>query len=73
MKENIKVTFAPGCFDNFEGTQEELDQLVAEIKNMAATGQLFSYCEPLDEEYLDDHPEIESSIYQSSTNKKVLQ
>jgi len=32
--DKIKVTFAPGCFDNFEGSQEELDQLVAQIKDM---------------------------------------
>ena len=27
----LKVVFAPGCFDTFEGTQEELDELIAEI------------------------------------------
>lgn len=30
----IKVEFAPGCFDNFEGTQEELDTLQQEIIDM---------------------------------------
>jgi hypothetical protein len=30
----IKITFEPGCFDTFEGTQEELDELVAEITEM---------------------------------------
>lgn len=36
MAENkpLKIEFAPGCFDNFEGTQEELDELVAEIQEM---------------------------------------
>ena len=29
----IKVTFAQGSFDNFEGTQEELDQVISEITN----------------------------------------
>lgn len=29
-----KVVFAPGCFDSFDGSQEELDQLVGEIKTM---------------------------------------
>ena len=29
----IKVTFAQGSFDNFEGTQEELDQVIKEITN----------------------------------------
>ena len=32
----IEIEFAPGCFDAFEGTQEELDALVADIKNMFA-------------------------------------
>ena len=34
--DKVKVTFAPGCFDNFEGTQEELDALMAEIQNTFA-------------------------------------
>lgn len=29
----IRVTFAEGSFDDFDGTQEELDQLVKEITN----------------------------------------
>lgn len=32
MTKPIKVEFAPGCFDNFDGTQEELDGLMAEIQ-----------------------------------------
>ena len=30
----LKIEFAPGCFDNFDGTQEELDELVNEITKM---------------------------------------
>ena len=30
----LKVVFAPGSFDHFDGTQEELDELMAEIKSM---------------------------------------
>ena len=30
----LKVQFAPGCFDDFEGTQEELDLLMSEIHSM---------------------------------------
>lgn len=33
-EKEIKIEFAPGCFDNFEGTQEELDELMAEITEM---------------------------------------
>lgn len=35
-KKEIKISFAPGAFDQFEGTQEELDQMIAEIHEMFA-------------------------------------
>ena len=44
----IKVEFAPGCFDNFDGTQEELDELMAEIIRMAESGEMFEQARPLD-------------------------
>lgn len=31
-KKPVSVIFAPGCFDTFEGTQEELDELMADIQ-----------------------------------------
>lgn len=39
-KKKISITFAPGAFDNFDGTQEELDGLIAEIQRMAESGEL---------------------------------
>ena len=39
-KPKMKVEFAPGAFDGWEGTQEELDQFVAEIQRMAESGEL---------------------------------
>ena len=36
----LKIEFAPGCFDNFDGTQEELDELVAEIQRMVDSGEM---------------------------------
>jgi hypothetical protein len=33
-EKTLKVEFAPGCFDQFEGTQEELDALMKEITDM---------------------------------------
>ena len=33
-----EIVFAPGCFDSFEGTQEELDELVAEIQRLVDSG-----------------------------------
>ena len=40
-KKKIEIIFAPGCFDHFEGTQEELDQMIQQIKEMAESGELF--------------------------------
>lgn len=53
MNKEIKVEFAPGCFDDFEGTQEELDSIVAEIYKMAETGELLEGSE-VDFEDLDE-------------------
>lgn len=50
----IKIEFAPGCFDNFDGTQEELDELIAEITRMAESGEMFENSRPLDLENPDE-------------------
>ena len=34
----LKIEFAPGCFDTFEGTQEELDAMIAEITKAFENG-----------------------------------
>jgi hypothetical protein len=39
-KKPVKVTFVPGCFDQFDGTQEELDELMQQIQEMADSGEL---------------------------------
>jgi len=38
---DTKIVFAEGCFDNFEGTQEELDELLAEINRLVTSGEIF--------------------------------
>jgi branched-subunit amino acid aminotransferase/4-amino-4-deoxychorismate lyase len=45
-----KLVFAPGCFDNFEGTQEELQELIAEIERMFASGDVMEKARPLTDE-----------------------
>ncbi len=52
---DLKIEFAPGCFDSFEGTQEELDELVAQIKEMFASGEAQQIARPLDLDELDEH------------------
>jgi len=49
-----KIIFAPGCFDNFEGTQEELQELLAEIQRLITTGEFFEQATPLSDEDMDD-------------------
>lgn len=50
--EKMKVVFAPGCFDGFEGTQEELNELIAQIEKAVESGEIFEMSEPLSEEGL---------------------
>jgi hypothetical protein len=38
-KKTPEIVFAPGCFDNFDGTQEELDQLMKQIQDMFESGE----------------------------------
>jgi hypothetical protein len=49
-KKKITVEFAPGAFDNFEGTQDELQELIAEIHRLAQSGEMFERAKPLTEE-----------------------
>lgn len=53
-KKTPEIIFAPGCFDSFEGTQEELDALILEIQTMAESGELFEKSTPVDVDELDD-------------------
>ena len=49
-KKDLEIKFAPGCFDNFDGTQEELQELIAHIHQMANDGTLFEESVPLTDE-----------------------
>lgn len=46
----IKIEFAEGCFDDFEGTQEELQEMIDLINQMAESGELLENFEPISEE-----------------------
>ena len=55
----IKIEFAPGAFDNFDGTQEELNELVAEIQNMflnKTSEEIEAMSRPLSELDLEELP-----------------
>ena len=51
MTKNIKVVFKPGAFDDFEGSQEELDAYMAEIIEGFESGEFLknTQLEDLDE------------------------
>jgi hypothetical protein len=55
----IKVVIAPGAFDSFEGSQEELDEMMQQIHAMIADGSLFekSRAVDIDELLESDDPE----------------
>lgn len=57
-RKEIKIEFAPGCFDNFDGTQEELDELMTEIQRMAETGELFERARPVDVDEMSDEEAV---------------
>lgn len=69
-----KIEFAPGCFDNFEGTQEELDELMAEITKMfteMTPEELKAKSRPLDiDELIDEEPEAAEAILRAIQNEE---
>ena len=48
QKKEIKIQFAPGCFDNFDGTQEELQEMIAMLRQMVNDGTLEENSTPVD-------------------------
>jgi hypothetical protein len=67
----ITIEFHPGCFDNFDGTQEELDELMAEIQNLAESGKLLEMSTPVDfDSVIDDDNELLESF---NTSTRTLQ
>lgn len=76
----LKVVFAPGCFDSFEGSQEELDSLMAEITetfvNMTPE-ELAAQSRELDLEALaadlDANPEVLDAMWAQTGRTRQLQ
>lgn len=59
-KKELKIEFAPGAFDHFEGTQEELDELVAEVQKLflnKSPEEIEAMSRPLTEEEFDELPD----------------
>ena len=45
-----EIVFAPGCFDNFDGTQEELQDMLAQLHQMVEDGTLLEKSTPVSDE-----------------------
>ena len=56
----VKIEFEEGCFDNLEEemTQEEMDELAAEIEKLVASGEFFDNAIPVDELPEEEQEEI---------------
>lgn len=53
-KKPLKIVFEPGCFDQFEGSQEELNELIAAIQKEFESGNFLENSRAVDEEYLEE-------------------
>jgi len=75
-KKPLTIEFAPGAFDDFEGSQEELEEMIAEITKMAHSGELFEQSRQIDlEELLTEEPEWAEKLINSlaGEDKRTLQ
>jgi hypothetical protein len=64
----MRIEFAPGAFDQFDGTQEELDALVAELERMAESGELEA--NSVDLEHWDDLDEEDRAIIEEALDRQ---
>ena len=71
-KKKIEIVFAPGCFDHFEGTQEELQELIEQIQAMADSGELFEQSFDVQDLIDETDPlEIEEIVNEMLTPRKL--
>jgi hypothetical protein len=61
--EQMQLEFAPGCFDEFDGTQEELDEFIAELQRMFNSGEFAKQSRPVTEDSFKDlSPEMQQKL-----------
>jgi hypothetical protein len=73
----VKVVFEPGCFDDFDGTQEELDEAIAMIQQMFEDGVAQADAKEVDlNELLENDTEIDeiiNALHKHTPPTRVLQ
>jgi alkanesulfonate monooxygenase SsuD/methylene tetrahydromethanopterin reductase-like flavin-dependent oxidoreductase (luciferase family) len=50
----LKVVFQEGCFDDFDGTPDELAEMIAELHRMAEDGTIMDDATPLDDDQIEE-------------------
>lgn len=73
-EKKIKIEFAPGCFDHFEGTQDELDELMGEIKDLfthLTPEELESRSQPVDVDRLLEDESLSDDQFEHLLNAIV--
>lgn len=78
MNKKVKVVFDPEFFEAFTGTQEELDQVMAEIRaefENKTVDEIREMSKPVDVEELDDEEldQIKKVLSMDRSNKPTLQ
>ncbi len=80
LPNGMELVFAPGCFDSFEGTQEELDEFVKEITESFVNGDalekaisLEDLVESLTPEEVEEMIEYFDPASNSGANVRILQ
>jgi hypothetical protein len=54
QEKKFKLVFAQGCFDDFDGSQEELDEMIAEIERQIDTGEFFDNSREITDEVFEE-------------------
>lgn len=55
----LKIVFTPGCFDNLDMSQEEMDEFVKMLEDKVADGSIFDESRPLDPDDPEDAELVE--------------
>lgn len=66
---SLKVVFEEGCFDSFDGTQEELDAIVAEVQRLVESGELLENSVELDEVTFSELDDDEQEFVLAALNR----
>jgi hypothetical protein len=69
----LKLVFAPGCFDSFDGTQDELDELMRGIQASFDSGELLDQGTMVDFDSLSDEEYEELANALGSDEPRLLQ